>query len=371
MTFVPDELVRLDHLDRARAVISAGARLDAMLGGLPALKDRIRDEGPALCVRTHDLVTFPYPTKFGLEGAPYVPAPYVMMRNRLQLVQVRAHGRLINVLINPTDPDRSLAAPFFSRQIERYGEFIAKRLLSTRHGSVEQALARWGVAPEDIDYITFDHLHVQDVRGLLGTDEPEDASGAPTPAFLPNARLLVQVEELATFDRLHPLQAPWYVRDGLCGVPHDKIIALCGDYLIGPGLALVRTPGHTMGNHTPVIVTDRGVFTVSENGIAVDSYAPEHSRIPGLARHARAAGVSVILNANTRENSLDQYISMMLEKNLADPCPERPEFPQHFSSSELTRSALAPGLSPTYSHGHITHGQVHSSASRKGATSAA
>jgi hypothetical protein len=125
-----------------------------------------------------------------------------------------------------------------------------------------------------------------------------------------------------------------------------------------------------MGNHTPVIVTDRGVFTVSENGIAVDSYAPEHSRIPGLSRHARAAGVSVILNANTREHSLDQYISMMLEKNLADLCPERPEFPQHFSSSELTRSALAPGLSPTYSHGHITHGQVQSAAGRRASPAA-
>src|SRR5690606_34765787 len=136
------------------------------------------------------------------------------------------------------------------------------------------------------------------------------------------------------------------------------IIALDGDYLVGPGLALVRTPGHTAGNHSPVLVTDQGVWTVSENGIAVDACAPAHSRIPGLARHARASGVDVILNANTRERTLDQYISMMLEKSLADPCTERPEFPQHFASSELTRSALAPALAPTHSHGHITHGTV-------------
>ena len=52
---------------------------------------------------------------------------------------------------------------------------------------------------------------------------------------------------------------------------------------------------------------------------------------------------------------------MVLEKTLADPCTERPEFPQHFSSSELVAHPLAPGLRPTYSHGAITYGQVQDS----------
>lgn len=371
MSSVPSEFVRLDHLDQARAVMCAGARLDAMLGAVRALKNAVREAGPAICVRTHDLVTFPYPTRFGLQDAARVPVPFVMLRNRMHLVQVRAGGQLVNVLVNPTDPDRSLAAPFFARQIERYGQFVSTRLLSTRHGSVAQALATWGLAPEDIDYITFDHLHVQDVRGLLGTCEPEPGRARPTPALLPRAKLLAQAEELATLDRLHPLQAPWYVRDCLRGVDHDRIVALDGDYLLGPGLLLLRTPGHTMGNHSAVMVTDRGIFTVSENGIAADAYAPEHSRIPGLSRHARSAGVSVILNANTREHSLDQYISMMVEKHLADPCPERPEFPQHLPSSELVKSALAPGLWPTFSHGPLDHGHVRTRAAQTGGATAA
>lgn len=355
---VPPEFVRLTELQDARACRSPGARLHAILRDAHRLGDRIREAGPAVSVRTFDLVTFPYPTAFGLEGAPLSPAPFVMMRNRVQLVQVRTGGRLINVLVNPSDPERSMAAPFFARQLERYGEFVTRRVLSQMHGTVDDALRDWGVSPGDIDYITFDHLHVQDVRGLLGTTEPEPGQTRPTRALLPNARLLAQADELATLECLHPLQTPWYVRDGLRAVAEDKIVALSGDYLIGPGLAIVHTPGHTLGNHTPVIATDSGLWTVSENGIAADSYAPASSQIPGLARYARDAEVEVILNANTREYVLDQYISMMLEKTLADQCRDRPEFPQHFPSSEMVRSPLAPGLSPTYSHEHITHGVV-------------
>lgn len=372
MTTVPAEFARLTELDEARAATSPGLRYEAVQRAAPRLKDRIRAGGPVIAVRTFDIATFPYPTRFGLEGAALSPAPFVMLRNRMHLVQVHGHdGRPINVLVNPSDPERSLAAPFFARQIARYGELVTKRLLSTQHGSVEQALTHWDIPAEDIDYITFDHLHVQDVRGLLGTEEPEPGASHPTKALLPNARLLVQSEEQRFFESLHPLQVTWYVRDGLRSVSRDKIVTLDGDFLVGPGFALVRTPGHTAGNHTPVITTDRGVWTVSENGIAVDAYAPASSRIPGLARHARAVEVEVILNANTRESTLEQYTSMCLEKALADPCPDCPEFPQHFSSSELQASALAPGLKPTYTHGHITHGQIRQRESVRLARSAA
>jgi len=351
-------LARLRDLDAVWVETSPGARLDAARRSARALHDRLTAQGPVLAVRTFDIATFPYPTRMGLEAAARSPAPYLMLRNRMQLVQVAAGGEVINVLVNPTDGERALAAPFFARQIERYGEFVARRLLSTLHGSVADALAAWGVAAEEIDYITFDHLHVQDVRGLLGTFAPEPGRDAPTPALLPNARLLVQRAELATFEKLHPLQRYWYVADGVAGVSADKIVVLDGDFAVGAGLALIRTPGHTAGNHTIAVVTDRGVWTISENGICVDAYAPESSRLPGLRAHARDAEVEVILNANTREHSLDQYTSMVLEKSLADACPDRPEFPQHFASSELVKHPLAPGLAPTYSHGALTFGQL-------------
>ncbi len=344
------DLVRLTEMDDAWAVRGAGARLDAVRRAGRKLRDRILARGAATCVRTIDLATFPYPTKYGLAGVASSPAPYVFMRNRMQLVQVKDGARTITILVNPTDPVRSAAAPYFARLEERYGSF-ARRMLSTFHSSIEGALAAWGVSPEQIDYVTFDHLHVQDVRGLL-------APGPGGRAHLPNAKLLAQKAELDTLAAIHPLQAEWYIPECLAGVPADRIVALDGDYMIGGGFAIVRTPGHTWGNHTLVVVTGTGAWTISENGVCVEAYAPGVSRIRGIAKHARDAGVEVILNANTREATLEQYTSMVLEKTLADGVPEAPEWPQHFSSSEMVPHVLAPGLTPTYTHGAITHGEI-------------
>lgn len=349
MTTLPAELVRLTELDQAWTVRGSGARLDEVRRAGRRLRDRILAAGAARCVRTADVATFPYPTKYGLQGVASSPAPYVFMRNRMHLVQVAAGGRTITILVNPTDAERSAKAPYFARLEARYGK-LATRLLSKYHLTVEAALASWNVAPEAVDYITFDHLHVQDVRGLLAPSTGR--------AFLPNAKLLAQRAELDTFASLHPLQVEWYIPECLAGIPADRIVALDGDYAIGGGFAIVRTPGHTIGNHTLVVVTDRGAWTISENGIAVDAYAPGTSEIRGVARHARDQGVEVILNANTREHTLDQYTSMVLEKTIADPVADRPELPQHFSSSELVAHPLAPGLAPTYTHGAITHGEV-------------
>ena len=343
MANLPSDLNRLTELDAAWAVRGSGARLEEVRRAGRRLRERILASGTAQCVRTADLATFPYPTRYGLQGVASSPAPYLFMRNRMHLVQVAVGGRTVTILVNPTDAERSAKAPFFARMEERYGK-LATKLLSKVHTTIAASLAGWGVAPEAVDYVTFDHLHVQDVRGVM--------------ALLPNAKLLAQRTELDTFVRLHPLQYEWYIPECLSGIAADRIVALDGDYTIGGGFAIVRTPGHTLGNHSLVVVTDRGAWTISENGIAVDAYAPGTSEIRGVARHARDLGVEVILNANTREQSLDQYTSMVLEKTIADPVADRPELPQHFSSSELVPHPLAPGLSPTYTHGAITHGEV-------------
>jgi glyoxylase-like metal-dependent hydrolase (beta-lactamase superfamily II) len=345
-----DDLVRLTELDSAWATRGSGARLEAVRRAGRRLRDRILASGTVRAVRTADIATFPYPTRFGLQGAATSPLPYLFMRNRVQLVQVGSGSRTINILVNPTDAARSKKAPFFARLEEKYGEFLTNKLGKVHH-TIDSALAAFGVTREAIDYVTFDHLHVQDVRGLL-------APGPDGKVFLPNAKLLAQRAELDTFTSVHPLQFEWYIPECLTGVAADRIVALDGDYLLGGGFAIVRTPGHTIGNHTLVIVTDKGAWTISENGICVDAYAPGASEIRGVSRFARDYGVEVILNANTREHSLDQYTSMVLEKTIADPVADRPELPQHFSSSELVGHPLALGLAPTYSHQAITYGTV-------------
>lgn len=341
----PTQLQRLGQLDEAWRVSCAGSRLEAVRRAAPRLKEAIAASGKPLCVRTFDIATLPYPLKFGLQGACLLPLPALVMKNRMQVVQWRESGKVRTLLVNPTDQERSKRAPFFAKQIALTGRFLAGKIMAQQHGEVLSSLGSLGIRPADVDYVTFDHMHVQDVRRILGE-------------WLPNALLLAQKEELGIFERLHPMQHAWFIPEALAGLDPRRIVPLDGDVLLGPGVALVRTPGHTVGNHTIVLHTDAGLFTISENGVGVDNYVPEESRIPGVRRFARFYDVEVVLNGNTRENSLDQYTSMILEKLLADPSRARPEFPQHFSSSEMVASPFAPGVAPTMAYVTITHGEV-------------
>lgn len=326
----------LTEMDEAWKVTPAGTRLEAVRKAARKLKERLHKSAKARSVRTFDLVTLPYPAKYGLGDAASSLLPFVMITNRMQIVNAGEK----RILVNPSDHVRDEETPFFKRLSERYGDFLSHKVMSKRHAEVPDRLREAGIRGEQIDFITFDHLHTQDLRRLMLE-------------WCPNAKLLVQKEELAIYERLHPLQNDWYIADALRGIPGDRIIALDRDILVGDGMALVRTPGHSLGNHTIVLHTDRGLWTVSENGISVDNYLPEKSDIGGLRAHARSRGVEVILNGNTREHSLNQYTSMILEKELADPCDG---WIQHFPSSELTASALLPGLAATYCHREITHG---------------
>ena len=51
-----------------------------------------------------------------------------------------------------------------------------------------------------------------------------------------------------------------------------------------------------------------------------------------------------MLNANTPERGADQYTSMVLERTVVDRVKRAPAFVQMFPSSEVTPSALSPGL---------------------------
>ncbi len=366
---LPATITRLGEMDAAWGEDNPGARLAAVRRAGMKLRQRILESGRAIAVRTFPVNAFPYPNEYGMAGAARSPAPYLILKNAMQLVQVHGDGgRVVNILVNPSDPTRSVEAPYFRKQMDRFGERFARRIFP-QLSTVPDALGSIGLTPDEIDFVTFDHLHTQDVRGLFGTTEPEPGKAAPTAALLPRAKLLVQRAELRTLEQLHPLQARWYVKDGIRAVPRDRFLVLEGDYLIGGGFAMVRTPGHTDGNHSLVMHTGTGLWTVSENGVAVECYAPMASKIPGVRKYARETESEFILNSNTRENSLDQYVSMALEKTLADPSAERPEFPQCFPSSELVKSRMAPGLRPTFSHGSISWGEIR--AAKSGARSAA
>jgi hypothetical protein len=351
-------VIPLPELDDVWRAPSAGERLDRVRALAPRFRERVLASGRVAGLRTFDVTALPYPTTFAFAGAARSPLPYIVMTNRVNVVQFEDSDRKMRVLLfNPTDVERSAKTPFFADLRSRMGEAISTRLLSLlKKPTPAERLAALGLRPEDVDYIAFDHMHTQDVRGLLGTGAAKD--GERLPAVFPNAKLLIWRPELDIFRALHPLQRPWYIPEGVRHVSADRIVVCDGDVLLGKGVALMRTPGHTVGNWSLVVSTDNGVWAVSENGVAADAYAPEASRIPGLRRHAHREGIEVILNSNTLEGRNEQYTSMVLEKLVVDRCRDNPDFYQHFSSSELTATPLTPGLSPTYRHGGIESGEI-------------
>jgi hypothetical protein len=337
---LPTHIDVLTELDGAWRVSPAGLRLEAIRRDVPKLKARLSSGKPATLVRTYDIATLPYPSRYGLGGAfkSILPTPYLFMTNRMQLVVFETREGTKRVLVNPTDGERTKATPFLKRMAGRLPGWVERLITGGIHTPLD-GLRDAGMAPESIDYVTFDHLHTQDLRRLMLE-------------WLPNAKLLVHKDELAIFERLHPLQRYWYNPDALQGIPAGRILSFDRDLLLGDGVALLRTPGHTDGNHSIVLHTDRGLWAISENGVSPDNYSPEKSELGGVKEHARETGVEVILNANTRERSLEQYTSMILEKTLVDVGPEG--WPQVFNSSEMIASPLTPGLGPTFAHQAIT-----------------
>ena len=302
--------------------------------------------------RSFDLVRLPYPSRYGLRNAfsreKWVE--YIHIQNRLFVVQFDTPEGIKTMLVSPSDHERGGETPFFRRLQDNMPQMIIDRV-ALRQNTVPQVIASLGLKPEDIDYITYDHLHTQDVRRWLGT--PDE------PATFPNAKLLVHWQEWASTLDLNPYQADWYCPNAIAGIPQEKVIQFAGSIMLGDGVALIHTPGHTEGNHSIVVNTDEGLWVTSENGVSVDSYAPQFSAASGVAAYAKTIGTEVIINGNTLENSVDQYISMVQEKTIAGPSQRDPRFPNVFPSSEMTPFWAFPGATPAFYVGEARHGALH------------
>jgi hypothetical protein len=355
----------LHEFDAANETWPRGDRPAAIRGAAATFRERFATpENRVSAVRTVDIASAPYPLKFAFGGAAKGPNPYINIVNRLQVVQFEDFdGRPRTLAYEPTVTAGPQEAPFYEQMMrmplpESVSDFLAYRLIAKVWNEPDQALAKTGLRPEDVDYISFDHLHVQDVRFVLGTSEPMEGESAPRPPLFPNAKLITQRREWDTFASIHPMQWAWYVGDGIKDVPTESVVLIDGDVELGRGCALISTPGHTDGNHSLCINTPDGVWVSSENGVAADSWHPQLSKIPGVRRTAAYFGREVILNSNTLEDSIDQYDSMVKEKALADPNPRDPRFLNVFPSSEMPRWKRQWPVLPTFSYGGINYGEI-------------
>ncbi|SCX68038.1 hypothetical protein [Variovorax sp. EL159] len=342
----------INEFDGARQHAMPQDRLRALRHGGLGFRERFLDEPPVRYVRSFDLLRIPYPAWYAFSGvySQQLLKPHMVhLLARTVLVQFEDFdGRLRHLLFTPADFETGSETPYFKRLSEQTPRFLHSTIAPI-HSTVPQALASIGLDPACIDYISYDHLHTQNLRRWLGN--------AREPGLFPNARLLVHRQELASVGGLLPVQADWYCPQGLDGMPAERIIAFDGSVQLGRGLALVHTPGHTEGNHSLVWRTADGLRVSSENGVAADSWAPANSRHNGIRRFAKATGAEVILNGNTQESSNDQYLSMVLEKTIAGSAASH-AFSNVVPSSECTPYWLFPGAPASHLWGTSESGTL-------------
>lgn len=343
----------ITDFDGARSAAQPQVRLAEVRKRAQAFRERFLDEPEVLFYKSINLVRVPYPTWYAFAGVfsqSVYKFPLVHILNRLFVVQYKDfEGQLRTLLFSPSDLEGNRETPFFKRLAEKFpGPRKMQDLLAPVFRDVPQALREAGIDPAQVDYISYDHLHTQDVRRWLGS--------ASQPGFFPNAKLLVHKQEWVSTQTLLPVQADWYCPGGINGLPAEKIVQFDGSLALGPGVALLHTPGHTEGNHSLAARVADGIRVTSENGVGADAYAPQHSRVNAIRRYAQATGVEVILNGNTLENSNDQYISMVLEKTVAGPSAN-PDYPNCASSSECTPGWVTPGIEVSYLVGEAEFGR--------------
>lgn len=365
-----DGIIRpIDIFRDARASSVPRTRLEEVRKRARIFREGMLAGPRVLFYKTCELVRVPYPVRYAFANVftqRPVPTPVIHIANRLYVVQFQTDAGPRILLFSPSDVLANAETRFFkrlgagelARMKGKVGELspggivktLAQWLVAPQGPTVLEWLARIGLKPEQVDYLSFDHLHTQDLRNWLGGE-------GRAPVF-PNAKLLVMRAEWESAQGLLPPQQDWYCPAGTAGIDPARVLLLDDDVQLGDGVALVRTPGHTMGNHSLVAHTPEGLMVSSENGVGVDNYAPERSRINAVRRYARNLGVEVVLNGNTQESSVEQYISMVMEKEIAGPSARAPEFPNTVTSSEFTAWWAFRGISPSFTFGEIEFGAL-------------
>src|SRR5262249_44246871 len=163
----------IDDFKGARDAASPQDRLREVKLRAARFRERMLKGKPARYYASFSLIRVPYPTRYALLNACSALTPMVHILNRLFVIQVDTDHATKTVLASPSDIHANAETPFFKRLGRKFGPFeeAGKRFLGPEIATVEKCLSDIGLPPEKVDYISYDHLHTQDLRKWLGTGE--------------------------------------------------------------------------------------------------------------------------------------------------------------------------------------------------------
>jgi len=169
-----------------------------------------------------------------------------------------------------------------------------QRAIGGRIYTFEEGLARWGLAPGEIDVVIHTHLH---------NDHCENDYQCTNAVFYAHAR------ELATIHEPHPLDYR-YLEDYVLDVEENgQIRTVTEDMEIVPGVRVFHTPAHSPGGLSVAVNTARGTAVITGFCAIEENFDPP--------AQIRAMEMEVI-PPGTHVNAYEAYDILLRVKKMAD-----------------------------------------------------
>ncbi|MFC2068743.1 N-acyl homoserine lactonase family protein [Chloroflexota bacterium] len=130
--------------------------------------------------------------------------------------------------------------------------------------SIEESLASFGISTLDIKTIIMTHL---DIDHILNAKK------------FPNAKFIVQEEELRFVRNPHPMYARRCHQELYEGL---KFQTIRGDTEIVPDVDAIFTPGHTVGGQSVAVATEHGKVVICGMCTIDDNFSDEGDIISGM-----------------------------------------------------------------------------------------
>lgn len=309
--------------------------LSAVRDQAARLRVQLLQQSAVSCFKSADLYRDLYPISQAYNGVYsrlLMTVPYIHVLKRLWIIQfVDVDGALKTLLFSPSDNHDPLQTMLFQRfnsRLPRYLRRLSKAVIAPSYQSVETALGELGLQPNQVDYISYNHLQGQHVAQWL--------------MHFPKAKLLVHEREISQYAQ---------------SLPANQILSFPDSIYLGEGLALVHSPGMSDGHHVLVARVADGVCVITGNGVGADAYAPKHSRVKAIRQYAQQHELEVIVQGRQHTAVDIHYAAMVMEKTLAG-SSHHPDFPNCAYSGEATPYWLMPGFSVSFLHGLDDFGEI-------------